>query len=151
MNDAVNDPLVQCLMALSRHHGGAATFESLVSGLPLEGSLLTPSLFHRAASRIGFTSNIVNKLPKQISAAVAEANGITKKEATDLLANLADLALKSTKKTGAFTFPGIGKLKLVNRPKRMGRNPATGEQIQIPAKTVVKFAVAKAAKDFIAS
>ena len=46
----------------------------------------------------------------QISAAVAEANGITKKEATDLLANLADLALKSTKETGAFTFPDIGKL-----------------------------------------
>ena len=87
----------------------------------------------------------------QISAAVAEANGITKKEATDLLANLASLALSSTKETGAFTFPGIGKLKLVNRQARMGRNPATGETIHIPAKTVVKFAVAKKAKDFIAS
>ena len=63
----------------------------------------------------------------QISAAVAEANGITKKEATDLLANIADLALESTKATGAFTFPGIGKLKLVNRQARMGRNPATGD------------------------
>ena len=87
----------------------------------------------------------------QISAAVAEANGITKKEATDLLANIADLALESTKATGAFTFPGIGKLKLVNRQARTGRNPATGETIQIPAKTVVKFAVAKATKDYIAS
>ena len=87
----------------------------------------------------------------QISAAVAEANGITKKEATDLLANLADLALKSTKETGAFTFPDIGKLKLVHRQARKGRNPATGEAIDIPPKTVVKFAVAKKAKDFIAS
>ena len=87
----------------------------------------------------------------QISAAVAEANGITKKEATDLLANLADLALRSTKETGAFTLPDIGKLKLVNRQARMGRNPATGATLHIPAKTVVKFAVAKAAKDFIAS
>ena len=74
----------------------------------------------------------------QISAAVAEANGITKKEATDLLVNLADLALKSTKETGAFTFPGIGKLKLVNRPKRMGRNPATGAEMHIAASTAVK-------------
>lgn len=86
----------------------------------------------------------------QIAAAVAEANDLTKKQASDLLANLAELAISSTKETGAFTFPGIGKLKLVNRKARTGRNPATGETIQIPAKTVVKFAVAKAAKDSIA-
>jgi len=86
----------------------------------------------------------------QISAAVAEANDLTKKQATDLLANLAKLALKSTKDTGAFTFPDIGKLKLVHRQARQGRNPATGDTIQIPAKTVVKFAVSKKAKDFIA-
>ena len=86
----------------------------------------------------------------QISAAVAEANDLTKKQATDLLANLAELALQSTKDTGAFTFPGIGKLKLVHRKARMGRNPATGDTISIPAKTVVKFAVSKVAKDFIA-
>ena len=87
----------------------------------------------------------------QTAAAVAEANGLTKKQAGDLLANLADLAISSTKSTGAFTFPGVGKLKLVDRKARMGRNPATGETIQIPAKRVVKFAVAKAAKDAIAS
>ena len=86
----------------------------------------------------------------QISAAVAEANDLTKKQATDLLANLAELALQSTKDTGAFTFPDIGKLKLVNRQARQGRNPATGATIQIPAKTVVKFAVSKVAKEFIA-
>ena len=86
----------------------------------------------------------------QIATAVAEANGLTKKQATDLLANLAELAISSTKETGAFTFPGVGKLKLVNRKARMGRNPATGETIHIPAKTVVKFTVAKAAKDAIA-
>ncbi len=87
----------------------------------------------------------------QTAAAIAEANGLTKKQATDLMANLADLAISSTKSTGAFTFPGIGKLKLVNRKARMGRNPATGETISIPAKTVVKFTVAKAAKDIIAA
>ena len=87
----------------------------------------------------------------QTAAAIAEANSLTKKQATDLLANLAELAISSTKETGAFTFPGVGKLKLVNRKARMGRNPATGETISIPAKTVVKFTVAKAAKDIIAA
>ena len=87
----------------------------------------------------------------QIAAAVAEANDLTKKQAADLLANLAELAISSTKATGAFTFPGIGKLKLVDRKARRGRTPATGETIKIPAKRVVKFAVAKAAKDSIAS
>ena len=87
----------------------------------------------------------------QTAAAVAEANGLTKKQAADLVANLADLAISSTKSTGAFTFPSVGKLKLVDRKARMGRNPATGETIQIPAKRVVKFTVAKAAKDAIAS
>ena len=48
-----------------------------------------------------------------------------------------------------FTLPGIGKLVLRNRAARLGRNPKTGETIQIPAKRVVKFRVAKAAKDAI--
>ena len=59
------------------------------------------------------------------------------------------LAVSETKKTGSFTLPGIGKLVLVKRKARMGRNPATGEAIKIPAKTVVKMRVAKAAKDAI--
>jgi DNA-binding protein HU-beta len=46
-----------------------------------------------------------------------------------------------------FTIPGLGKLVLVHRKARMGRNPATGEPIHIPAKTVLKFRIAKAAKD----
>ena len=54
-----------------------------------------------------------------------------------------------SKKTGSFTLPGIGKLVLVKRKARMGRNPATGEAIKIPAKTVVKMRVAKAAKEAI--
>ena len=63
------------------------------------------------------------------------------------LDELADLAYKNAKNT--FTLPGLGKLVLINRKARLGRNPATGEQIQIPAKRVVKFRVAKAAKDAI--
>ena len=83
----------------------------------------------------------------QVAASIAESVGISKKQATECLATLTDLAYKNAKNT--FTLPGLGKLVLVNRAARVGRNPATGEQIQIPAKRVVKFRVAKAAKDAI--
>ena len=63
---------------------------------------------------------------------------------------LAKTAVAETKKNGVFVFPGIGRLVKANRKARMGRNPATGAAIKIPAKTVVKFRVAKAAKDSIA-
>jgi DNA-binding protein HU-beta len=83
----------------------------------------------------------------QIAASVAEKAGITKKQAGELLDYIAELAYKNAK--NSFTLPGLGKLVLVNRKARQGRNPATGETIQIPAKKVVKFRVAKAAKDAI--
>lgn len=83
----------------------------------------------------------------QIAANVAESAGITKKQATEAIQALVELAYKNAKNT--FTLPGLGKLVLVNRKARMGRNPATGETIKIAAKRVVKFRVAKAAKDAI--
>lgn len=83
----------------------------------------------------------------QVAAALAEKVEISKKQAAALLEELATLAYKEAK--NSFTLPGIGKLVLVNRKARMGRNPATGEAIKIPAKKVVKFRVAKAAKDAI--
>ncbi|MGO8677533.1 MAG: HU family DNA-binding protein [Limisphaerales bacterium] len=83
----------------------------------------------------------------QIAASVAETVGITKKQATETLEALAALAYKGAR--NKFTIPGLGKLVLVNRKARMGRNPATGETIKIAAKRVVKFRVAKAAKDAI--
>ncbi|MBN1345988.1 MAG: HU family DNA-binding protein [Phycisphaerae bacterium] len=83
----------------------------------------------------------------QIAAALAEAVGISKKQATVALACIADLAYKEAK--NGFTIPGVGKLVLVQRKARMGRNPQTGQAIKIPAKKVVKFRVAKAAKDAI--
>ncbi len=83
----------------------------------------------------------------QIAASVAEKAQVSKKVASEILDHLADLAYKNAK--NSFTLPGIGKLVLVNRKARTGRNPATGETIQIPAKKVVKFRVAKAAKDAI--
>jgi DNA-binding protein HU-beta len=83
----------------------------------------------------------------QIAAEIAEKNSLTKKQAVEILESICDLAYKQAKNT--FTLPGLGKLVLVNRAARIGRNPATGESIQIPAKRVVKFRVAKAAKDAI--
>jgi DNA-binding protein HU-beta len=83
----------------------------------------------------------------QLVAAIAEKSQLSKKQAAEILDHLAQLAYKHAKDT--FTLPGIGKLVLKNRAARIGRNPKTGEQIQIAAKRVVKFRVAKAAKDAI--
>ncbi len=83
----------------------------------------------------------------QIVAGVAEKVGITKKQAAEAIEALAGMAYKNAK--NGFTVPGLGKLVLVNRKARMGRNPATGAEIKIPAKRVVKFRVAKACKDAI--
>ncbi|MDB6026612.1 MAG: hup [Verrucomicrobiales bacterium] len=83
----------------------------------------------------------------QIADEIATKAGITKKAGVEILEHLAELAYKNAKNT--FTLPGLGKLVLVNRKARMGRNPATGETIKIAAKRVVKFRVAKAAKDAI--
>ena len=83
----------------------------------------------------------------EITASLAETTGLTKEQVVQTLDALAELAYKNAKNT--FTFPGLGKLVLVNRKARMGRNPATGETIKIAAKRVVKFRVAKAAKDAI--
>ena len=83
----------------------------------------------------------------QIAASLAETVGLTKKQAVETLEALVALAYKNAK--NSFTIPGLGKIVLVNRKARMGRNPATGETIKIAAKRVVKFRVAKAAKDAI--
>ena len=83
----------------------------------------------------------------QVAAEIAETNGLTKKQAAEVIQTLVDLAYKNAK--NSFTIPGLGKLVLVNRKARVGRNPATGESINIPAKRVVKFRIAKAAKEAI--
>jgi DNA-binding protein HU-beta len=83
----------------------------------------------------------------QMLGRLAEKTGVSKKAASQFVDELVKLAYKEAK--NSFTIPGLGKLVLVDRKARIGRNPATGEQIQIPAKRVVKFRVAKAAKDAI--
>jgi DNA-binding protein HU-beta len=83
----------------------------------------------------------------QLVTAIADKAQLSKKQVAEILDHLAALSYKHAKDT--FTLPGIGKLVLKNRAARMGRNPKTGEAIQIKAKRVVKFRVAKAAKDAI--
>jgi len=78
---------------------------------------------------------------------LAESNDMTRKQVIAFMDTLVETAYKQAK--NGFTLPGVGKLVLVKRKARMGRNPATGEKIKIPAKKVVKFRIAKAAKDAI--
>ncbi len=85
----------------------------------------------------------------QLSAHIAEKAGITKKTAAEIIDELAVVAYSEARKNKQFTLPGIGKLVLNDRKARKGRNPATGQEIDIPAKTVVKFRVAKACKDAV--
>ncbi len=80
---------------------------------------------------------------------IAEANGLSTAQAKGVMATLAELAVKEVRESGLFVIPGIGRLVRVDRAARTGRNPATGETIQIGAKQVVKFRVAKVAKDAI--
>ena len=83
----------------------------------------------------------------QILATLADKTGLAKRDVTAVVEELAGMAYKQAKV--GFTVPGLGKLVVVKRKARMGRNPATGESIKIPAKTALKFRIAKAAKDAV--
>jgi len=85
----------------------------------------------------------------QIVQALADKCEISKKVAKGMMDHLANTAIAEVKKNGMFVIPGIGRLVRVDRKARMGRNPATGEAIKSPAKKVVRFRVAKAAKEAI--
>ncbi|MEI6083085.1 MAG: HU family DNA-binding protein [Verrucomicrobiota bacterium] len=91
---------------------------------------------------------MAKKLSKSATLSTLSAKtGLSKKQVGQLIDELIALAYKEAK--NSFTIPGLGKLVLVNRKARIGRNPATGASINIPAKRVVKFRIAKAAKDAI--
>jgi DNA-binding protein HU-beta len=92
----------------------------------------------------------VKKLTQtQIVKELAETTGISNKVAKQFMEAVAALAVRETKKNGVFVLPGIGRLVRADRKARIGRNPATGEAIKIPAKKVVKFRIAKSVKDAI--
>lgn len=85
----------------------------------------------------------------QVVAHLAEKAEIQKKVAATVMEELVGLAVKETKSGGQFVIPGLGKAVKANRKARTGRNPQTGEAIKIPAKTVVRFGLAKAFKDAV--
>jgi len=85
----------------------------------------------------------------QLVTQIAEKADLTKATASSVLEIIASTAVVETKRNGQFVIPGIGKLVKAKRKARMGRNPQTGAAIKIPAKTVVKFRVAKACKDAV--
>jgi DNA-binding protein HU-beta len=85
----------------------------------------------------------------QLTTELAESTSTNKKTAAQFLESLCSIAYREAKKNGEFVVPGIGKLVKKQTKARMGRNPATGQEIKIPAKTVMRFRVAKAAKDAV--
>jgi DNA-binding protein HU-beta len=80
---------------------------------------------------------------------LADKTGLSKKDVGGFFDELSAVAYKEVKKSGVFVMPGFGKMVKVRRAARTGRNPATGATIKIPAKTVVKFRLAKAAKEAV--
>jgi len=109
--------------------------------------ILTPKYYHSKGGNMAASKKPVTK--NQIVTHFAEKFELSKKVASSIIDEMAMLAIAETKKAGAFTFPGVGKLVLVKRKARKGRNPATGEEINIPAKTVVKMRIAKVCKEAI--
>jgi DNA-binding protein HU-beta len=89
------------------------------------------------------------KTKSQVIAHLAEKAGVTRKSAASVVEELVTLATKEVKKSGQFVIPGLGKAVKASRKARLGRNPQTGEPLKIPAKTVVKFRLARAFKDAI--
>lgn len=85
----------------------------------------------------------------QVVAHLAAKVDLPKKTVATVIEELVALATKEAKATGQFVVPGLGKAVKAARKARMGRNPQTGEAIKIPAKTVVRFRLAKAFKDAI--
>lgn len=85
----------------------------------------------------------------QVIAALAEKAEKPRKEIKEFLEMYEAMALSEVKKNGEFPLMNIGKLIRQQRAARMGRNPATGEAIKIPAKTVVKFRVSKPTKEAV--
>ena len=86
----------------------------------------------------------------ELIAAIADETGKTKADVTAILTSLATVVSKTLKAGDDLTLGGIGKLAAAKRDAREARNPSTGATIQVPAKTVVKFKVAKDLADAVA-
>jgi len=117
----------------------------LASPLPFQYTPFIQLLYLTQNRRLKMAKKPMTK--SQIVSHFAEKFELTRNTASGIIEEVAALAVSETKKVGSFTLPGIGKLVLVRRKARMGRNPQTGKAIKIPAKTVVKMRVAKAVKE----
>jgi DNA-binding protein HU-beta len=122
------------------------------AGQTLSGDLLRLICFHfllafAGCNKINYCFSVMTK--PQLQSALAEAAGTSRVTAGVFLDTLSAIASKETKKTGEFVLPGIGKLVKQRRNARVGFNPKTMQKIKIPAKTVVKFRVAKVVKDAV--
>jgi DNA-binding protein HU-beta len=129
------------IIVTAREHGGM--LQNLNKN---RGSVLHDSSPHKGTGGFMATTRMTQTA---LVRSLAEAGEVSNKQARAVLEHLSGLAVSEVKKNGVFVLPGIGRLVRVDRKARMGRNPATGESIKIPAKKVVKFRVAKAAKDAI--
>jgi DNA-binding protein HU-beta len=83
----------------------------------------------------------------QFFQAVAEGSQISKAQVRAVFQAVEEIVNKRLKAEGKIPLGGLGAVKLVDRKARIGRNPATGEQIKIPARTAIKITPAKALKD----
>jgi DNA-binding protein HU-beta len=81
--------------------------------------------------------------------ALASDTSSERKDAKQFLDALTAIVERVIREGGEVPLKGLGKFKVQNRKARVGRNPLTGEPVQIPAKTVVKFTVAKQLKTLI--
>jgi DNA-binding protein HU-beta len=128
---------------------GPETSKACLQESPRQGgsdiALSAKSSFHV----VRFCDKARKMTKTELQIALAQATQTDKKTAGVFLDALGTLAYKETKKNGEFVLPGFGKLVKQKRKARMGFNPKTQEKIRIPAKTVVKFRVAKAAKDAV--
>ena len=145
-SSSLNFFLGQFSEAENRPLGTAERNAADQSGLPAEDETLSEFLdkvlFCCDKQRLDMTKT-------EIQVALAAATETTKRTAGVFLETLCALAYKETKKTGEFVLPGFGKLVKQKRKARSGFNPKTQQKIKIPAKTVVRFRVAKAAKDAV--
>ena len=117
-----------------------------------DGEVVDGHLRLKAGRKLEIAELMLRRLGKVTQVCLTEATqkpAETKKVSQGLLAALSEAAISEVKKNGVLALPGIGRLVRVDRKARMGRNPATGEAIKIAAKKVVKFRIAKGAKDAI--
>jgi DNA-binding protein HU-beta len=136
---------------MSRRFAANPLLEPLVSGLNQQKTSIFLEKQGDSLEKPWFSchNTPVEMTKTELQNALATATETNKRTAALFLDSLSQLAYKAIKKEGEFMLPGFGKLVKQKRKARIGINPKTQQKIKIPAKTVVKFRVAKAAKDAI--